>query len=117
MVILHIKKQFPDVCKQVLHFDYVYSRREVEGKVLQFSELFGQKAMVYVQQGKKVVVYTSQIFTEKLKTMKKGDIVADHCTGRVGVISSDKPFFCCSSLSIRVDFADGSAVYDCAYFM
>ena len=117
MVILHIKKQFPDVCKQVLHFDYVYSRREVEDKVLQFSELFGQKAMVYVQQGKKVVVYTSQIFTEKLSKMKKGDTVADHCTGRVGIIASDKPFFCGCSLSIRVDFADGSAVYDCAYFM
>ena len=117
MMMLQLKPKFPDVCKQVLHFDYVYSRREVEDKVIQFSELFGQKAMVYVQQGKKVVIYTSQIFTDKLKTMKKGDIVADHCTGRVGVISSDKPFFCCSSLSIRVDFADGSAVYDCAYFM
>ena len=117
MVILHIKKQFPDVCKQVLHFDYVYSRREVEDKVLQFSELFGQKAMVYVQQGKKVVVYTSQIFTEKLNTMKKGDIVADISSGRVGVISSDEPFFCGCSLCLRVDFADSSDVYDCAYFM
>ena len=117
MVILHIKKQFPDVCKQVLHFDYVYSRREVEDKVLQFSELFGQKAMVYVQLGKKVVIYTSQIFTDKLNKMKKGDTVADHCTGRVGIISSDKPFFCGCSLSIRGDFADDSAVYDCAYFM
>ena len=117
MVILHIKKQFPDVCKQVLHFDYVYSRSEVEDKVIQFSELFGQKAMVYVQMGKKVVVYTSQIFTDKLKTMKKGDTVADHNTGRVGVISSDEPFFCGSSLCLRVDFADSSDVYDCAYFM
>ena len=58
-----------------------------------------------------------QIFTDKLKSMKKGDIVADHCTGRVGVITSDKPFFCCCSLCIRVDFADSSGVYDCAYFM
>ena len=117
MVILHIKKQFPDVCKQVLHFDYVYSRREVEDKVIQFSELFGQKAMVYVQQGKKVVVYTSQIFTEKLNKMKKGDIVADIGSGRVGVISSEEPFFCGCSLCLRVDFADSSDVYDCAYFM
>ena len=117
MTILHLEKQFPDVCKQVLHFDYVYSRSEVEDKVIQFSELFGQKAMVYVQMGKKVVVYTSQIFTDKLKTMKKGDTVADHNTGRVGVISSDEPFFCGSSLCLRVDFADSSDVYDCAYFM
>ena len=117
MVIMHLKKQFPDVCKQVLHFDCVYSRREVEDKIIQFSELFGQKAMVYVQQGKKVEVYTSQIFTDKLKTMKKGDTVADHNTGRVGVISSDAPFFCGCSLCLRVDFADRSDVYDCAYFM
>ena len=117
MTILHLEKQFPDVCKQVLHFDYVYSRSEVEDKVIQFSELFGQKAMVYVQMGKKVVVYTSQIFTDKLKTMKKGDTVADHNTGRVGVISSDEPFFCGCSLCLRVDFADSSDVYDCAYFM
>ena len=117
MVILHLKKQFPDVCKQTLDFDCVYSRREIEDKVIQFSDMFGQQAMVYVQMGKRLVIYTSQIFTDKLKSMKKGDIVADHNTGRVGVITSDKPFFCGCSLCIRVDFADSSDVYECAYFM
>ena len=117
MVILHLKKQFPDVCKQTLDFDCVYSRREVEDKVIQFSETFGQQAIVYVQSGKRVVIYTSKIFTDKLNSMKKGDIVADHSTGRVGVIASEKPFFCGCTLCFRVDFADSSDVFDCAYFM
>ena len=117
MVILHLKKQFPDVCKQTLDFDCVYSRREVEDKVIQFSETFGQQALVYVQSGKRVVIYTSQIFTDKLKVMQKGDTVLDSNTGRVGVITSDKPFFCGCTLCFRVDFADSSEVFDCAYFM
>lgn len=117
MVMLHLKKQFPDVCKHVIDFKYVFSRSEVENKIVKFTEALGQKAMVYAQSGKRVVIYTSQIFTDKLKSMKKGDIVADHSTGRVGVITSDKPFFCGSTLCFRVDFADSSDVYDCAYFM
>lgn len=117
MVILHLKKKFPDVCKQVFDFDCVFSRREIEDKVLQFSEIFGQKAVLYVQSGKRLVIYTSQIFTDKLNAMKKGDIVADHSSGRVGVITSEKPFFCCCTLCFRVDFADSSDVYECAYFM
>lgn len=117
MVILHLKKQFPDVCKQTLDFDCVYSRREVEDKVIQFSETFGQQALVYVQSGKRVVIYTSQIFTDKLKAMQKGDTVLDSNTGRVGVIASEKPFFCSCTLCFRVDFADSSEVFDCAYFM
>lgn len=116
-MIQHLKKKFPDVCKHVFDFEYVFSRREIEDKVIQFSDMFGQQTMVYVQLGKRLVVYTSQIFTDKLKSMKKGDIVADHSSGRIGVITSDKPFFCCCSLCIRVDFADSSDVYDCAYFM
>ena len=117
MVVMHLRRQFPDVCKQVFDFDCVFSRREIEDKVIQFSDMFGQQAMFYVQLGKRLVIYTSQIFTDKLKSMKKGDIVADHSTGRVGVITSDKPFFCGSTLCFRVDFADSSDVYDCAYFM
>ena len=117
MDIRFLKKQFPDVCKQVFDFDCVFSRREIEDKVIQFSDMFGQQAMVYVRSGKRLVVYTSQIFTDKLKAMQKGDTVLDSNTGRVGVITSDKPFFCCCSLCIRVDFADSSDVYDCAYFM
>ena len=114
---LHLKKQFPDVCKHVIHFKYVVSRSEVENKIVKFTEVLGQKAMVYAQLDKRVVFYTSQIFTDKLKAMQKGDTVLDSNTGRVGVITSDKPFFCCCSLCIRVDFADSSDVYDCAYFM
>lgn len=117
MVVMHLRKQFPDVCKQVFDFDCVFSRREIEDKVIQFSDMFGQQALVYVQSGKRLVIYTSQIFTDKLKSMKKGDIVADHSTGRVGVITSDKPFFCGCTLCFRVDFADSSEVFDCAYFM
>ena len=117
MDIRYLKKQFPDVCKQVFDFDCVFSRREIEDKVIQFSDMFGQQAMVYVRSGKRLVVYTSQIFTDKLKAMQKGDTVLDSNTGGVGVITSDKPFFCCCSLCIRVDFADSSDVYDCAYFM
>ena len=44
MDLRYLKKQFPDVCKQVFDFDCVFSRREIEDKVLQFSEIFGQKA-------------------------------------------------------------------------
>lgn len=117
MVVMHLRKQFPDVCKQVFDFDCVFSRREIEDKVIQFSDMFGQQAMVYVQSGKRLVIYTSQIFTDKLKAMKKGDIVADHSSGRVGVITSEKPFFCGCTLCFRVDFADSSDVYECAYFM
>ena len=117
MDIRFLKKQFPDVCKQVFDFDCVFSRREIEDKVNQFTELFGQQAIAYTQSGKRLVVYTSLIFTNKLKAMQKGDTVLDSNTGRVGVITSDKPFFCGCSLCIRVDFADSSDVYDCAYFM
>lgn len=113
----YLKKKFPDVCKQVFDFDCVFSRSEVEDKVIQFSETFGQQVLVYVQSGKRVVIYTSQIFTDKLKAMQKGDTVLDSNTGRVGVIVSDKPFFCGCTLCFRVDFADSSEVYDCAYFM
>ena len=113
----HLKKKFPDVCKQVFDFDCVFSRREIEDKVIQFSETFGQQALVYARSGKRVVIYTSQIFTDKLKAMRKGDTVLDSNTGRVGVIASDKPFFCSSTLCVRVDFADSSEVFDCAYFM
>ena len=117
MVMPHLKKQFPDVCKHVIDFRCVFSRREVENKIIKFTEALGQKAIVYAQLGKRVEFYTSQIFTDKLNTMKKGDIVADISSGRVGVISSDEPFFCGCSLCLRVDFADSSDVYDCAYFM
>ena len=46
MVVMHLRKQFPDVCKQVFDFDCVFSRREIEDKVIQFSDMFGQQAMV-----------------------------------------------------------------------
>ncbi len=117
MMMLHLKPKFPDVCKQVLHFDCVYSRREIEDKVIQFSEKFGQKAIAYTQSGKRVVIYTSKIFTEKLEVMKKGDTVVDHDTCRVGIITSETPFFCSCFLCFRVDFANSSEVYDCAHFM
>ena len=111
------QKKFPDVCKQVLEFECVLSKRDIEDKVRKFVEIFGQQAIAYTRRGEIVTVYTSQIFTDKLKTMKKGDIVADIGSGRVGVISSEEPFFCGCSLCLRVDFADSSDVFDCAYFM
>lgn len=111
------QKKFPDVCKQVLEFECVLSKRDTEDKVSKFAEIFGQQAIAYTQRGGIVTVYTSQIFTNKLKAMQEGDTVLDSNTGRVGVITSDKPFFCGCSLCFRVDFADSSDVYDCAYFM
>lgn len=51
MVMLHLKKQFPDVCKHVIDFKYVLSRSEVENKIVKFTEALGQKAMVYAQSG------------------------------------------------------------------
>ena len=39
------QKKFPDVCKQVFDFDCVFSRREIEDKVNQFTEMFGQQAI------------------------------------------------------------------------
>ena len=74
-MIQHLKKKFPDVCKQVFEFEYVFSRREIENTVV------------------------------------------DSAIGRVGVIVSDRPFFCSCTLCIRVDFGDTSDVYDCSYFM
>lgn len=116
-MIQHLKKKFPDVCKQVLYFEYVFSRREIEDKVIQFSDKFGQSVIAYTQSGKRLFLYTSQIFTDRLKAMNKGDTVVDSAIGRVGVIVSDKPFFCSCTLCIRVDFGDTSDVYDCSYFM
>lgn len=116
-MIQHLNKQFPDVCKQVFDFEYVFSRREIEDKVIQFSDTFGQSVIAYTQSGKRLCIYTSQIFTEKLKSMRKDDTVVDSAIGRVGVIVSDKPFFCSCTLCIRVDFGDTIDVYDCAYFM
>ena len=113
----HLKKKFPDVCKHVFDFDCVFSRKVIEDKVIQFSETFGQQALAYVRSGKRVTIYTSQIFTDKLKAMQKGDTVLDSNTGRVGVIASEKPFFCSCTLCFRVDFADSIEVFDCAYFM
>ena len=116
-MIKHLKKKFPDVCKQVLEMDKIYSRADTEKKVAQFSESFGQGVIAYEQIRKKINVYTSRIFMNKLESMKKGDPVLDSNAGKVGIISSDKPFFCGCSLCIRVDFGDTSDVYDCAYFM
>ena len=116
-MIQHLKKKFPDVCKQVFDFEYVFSRREIENKVIQFSITFGQSVIAYTQRGKRLCIYTSRIFTDKLKSMRKDDTVVDSAIGRVGVIVSDKPFFCSCTLCIRVDFGDTSDVYDCAYFM
>ena len=116
-MIQHLKKKFPDVCKQVFDFEYVFSRREIEDKVIQFSDTFGQSVIAYTQRGKRLCIYTSRIFTDKLKSMRKDDTVVDSAIGRVGVIVSDKPFFCSCTLCIRVDFGDTSDVYDCAYFM
>lgn len=45
------QKKFPDVCKQVFDFDCVFSRREIEDKVYQFTEMFGQQAIAYTQSG------------------------------------------------------------------
>ena len=112
-MINHLKSKFPDVCKQVLELDKVYSRADVEKKVLEFSSLFGQSVIGYEQSGKKVTIYTSQIFTEKLESMKQGDSVSFPKTGKVGVVSSKEPFFVSCTLCIRVD---GDA-YDCGYFM
>ena len=111
------EKEVSGCLEQVFDFDCVFSRRVVEDKVIQFSETFGQQALAYAKRGKRVVIYTSKIFTDKLEAMKKGDTVADHNTGRVGVITSEKPFFCGCTLCFRVDFADSSDVYECAYFM
>ena len=117
MAMQRLKKQFPDVCMHDIDFGCALSKNEVENKIVKFTEALGQKAIVYSQLGERVVFYTSQIFTDKLKTMKKGDIVADIGSGRVSVISSEEPFFCGCFLCLRVDFADSSVVYDCAYFM
>lgn len=113
----HLKKKFPDVYKQVFDLEYVFSRREIEDKVIQFSDTFSKSVIAYTQSGKRLCIYTSQIFTEKLKSMKRGDTVVDSAIGRVGVIVSDRPFFCSCTLCIRVDFGDTSDVYDCSYFM
>lgn len=117
MMVLLLKKKFPDVIKNVIDFKYVFSRSELENKIIKFTEVFGQQAIAYTQLSERVIIYTSQIFTDKLKSMERGHIVADHETGRVGIITSEKPFFCSCFLCLRVDFANSSEVYDCAYFM
>ena len=116
-MIQHLKKKFPDVCKQVFDIEYVFSRREIEDKVIRFSDTFGQSVIAYTQSGKRLCIYTSKIFTDQLKSMRKDDSVVDSAIGRVGVIVSDKPFFCSCTLCLRVDFGATSDVYDCAYFM
>ena len=117
-MIKRLKKKFPDVCKQVFELFDVESRSEIEPRVLKFSEMYHHKVIAYeVHFGRIIYAFTSGIFTEKLASMKKGDTVVDSAIGRVGVIVSDKPFFCSCTLCIRVDFGDTSDVYDCAYFM
>lgn len=117
-MIKHLKKKFPDVCKQVFELFDVESRSEIEQRVLKFSETYHHKVIAYeVHFGRIIYAYTSGIFTEKLASMKKGDTVLDSNAGKVGIISSDKPFFCGCSLCIRVDFGDTNDVYECAYFM
>lgn len=112
-----LKKKFPDVCKQVLVMDRIYSRSELEKKVLEFSKLFGSKPIAYMATGFKLKIYTSRIFTAKLELMKKGDSLFDRNTGKKGVITSDEPYFCGCNLCFRVDFEGSSDVYDCSYFM
>ena len=112
-MIKHLKSKFPDVCKQVIELDKVYSHADVENKVLEFSALFGQSAICYEQSRKKVTIYTSKIFTEKLASMKQGDSVTFPNTGKTGIVSSTEPFFASCTLCIRVD----GDTYDCSYFM
>ena len=116
-MIKHLKLKFPDICKQVLVMDKIYSKNEIEKKVIEFSKLFGVKPVRYEATGNKVEIYTSRKFTDKLEFMKKGDSLLDRNTGKIGVITSEEPFFCGCSLCFRVDFGESSDVYDCSYFM
>lgn len=112
-----LKKKFPDVHVQHLTLNQVYSRADVEKKVTEFAEMFGEKVIAYECSGTKLSIYTSCIFTQKLESLKKGDNVLEPHTGKVGVIVSEKPFFCACNLCVRVDFGGTDDVYDCRCFM
>lgn len=110
------KKQFPDVAKQEITFLRVESRSSVEKTVIDLVKGLKTGLLGYTYSGKKLNVFTSEIFKTQLNKMIKGTSVVDKNTQQEGTITSDEPFICSSEMCIRVDFGKGSDVYACSYF-
>ena len=110
------KKSFPDVCVQEIIFEKVISRREIEDKVIKLVNGLQTGLLGYESSGKKLKVFTSYQFKDKLDKMIKGEQVLDENTGLVGTIMSEEPFVCSAEMCVRVSFGETSDVYACTYF-
>lgn len=110
------KKSYPDVCVQELEFPQILSRKAIEDKVLQMVEFLDTGLLAYETDGRTVTVFISDTFGRKLQSMTKGEQVLDENAGLVGTISSEKPFICGRTMCVRVDFGNGSDVFECTYF-
>ena len=110
------KKSYPDVCVQEITFKTVISRREIEDKVIKLVDGLQTGLLGYESSGKKLKVFTSFRFKDRLDKMIKGEQALDENTGLVGIITSEKPFVCGAEMCIRVSFGETSDVYACTYF-
>lgn len=110
------KKSFPDVCVQEITFEKVISRRDIEDKVIKLVNGLQTGLLAYESYGKKLNVFTSYRFKDKLDKMIKGYRVLDENTGLVGTITSEEPFVCSAEMCVRVSFGETSDVYACTYF-
>lgn len=110
------KKNFPDVCVQEITFDKIISRRDIEDKVIKLVDGLQTGLLGYEFSGKKLKVFTSYRFKDKLDKMVKGEQVLDESTGLVGTITSEDPFVCSAEMCVRVSFGETSDVYACTYF-
>lgn len=110
------KKQYPDVCVQEITFLRVESRAAVEKTVTDLVKGLATGLLGYACSGKKLRVFTSDLFNAQLKSMIKGMQLLDENTGLTGTITSDEPFICSCEMCIRIDFGLGSDVFACTYF-
>lgn len=110
------KKNYPDVCVQDITFKSVISRREIENTVIKLVDGLQTGLLGYESCGKKLKVFTSYQFKDRLEQMVKGEQVLDENTGLVGTITSEEPYVCSAEMCVRVSFGESSDVYACTYF-
>lgn len=109
-------EEFPDVCCQHLIMDKIYSRQQLDKIVLTTTQLLNTGLVYYQNSGKKVTIFTSEKYKERLEKLVLGAKVMT-IDGRVAVIESEKPYIICGSLTVRATLGTKTDVYDCNFFV
>ncbi len=110
-------EKYPDVKVQEVTTHDILSRNQIEKLVSGVSELINTAPLFFEHSGKEITIFTSEKFKSKIQQFTLGCEVIDPNTDAVGVITSDKPFYVCGELCVRVKFGNSSDTYSCDYFI